>query len=403
MSLLMDVINKLALEIGPRPPGSSEEKEAAYYLNTLFHKRGLNSEVVSFRSMRTFSLTFTIFYLMGILSVAFYPWKPWVALVLGALNALLFLAEINSWRIFGSLLDAWRSRNVIARKPARKTGNRSIILSAHMDSSRSGILFEPPVVYMFRPIFMGGLISLLLIPLLIAAAMVSGLNYFWIAAVLPALFLLSGIVLLMQREIGGSYTAGANDNASAVAVMVALADKYADQPLQYCDLWFVGTGSEESGVIGMINFVKSNRSRLKDPLFINLESLGCGQLYYMEREGMFPSLKADPYLAGLARETAEEKKLPFEAGRFHTILTDNVAVLSRKLPGLTLMGCGPRRLIPHWHRHSDLPENIDEQNLRQALELASGLIEKIDYAESVKVEGAGDSTQGANAGKAENN
>lgn len=382
MSLLMEVVNKLSVEIGPRPPGSEEEKDAANFMNAFFHKRGLSSEVVSFRSLRTFSLTFAIFYFISILAVAFFPWKPWVALVVGLLNALLFLAEINTRRILGTFLDAWRSRNVVARKPAKITGRRSIVISAHLDSSRSGMLFEPPIVYMFRPIFLGGLFCVFLIPLLIASAMITGLHYFWIAAILPALFLLSGILLLLQRELRGSYTAGANDNASAVAVMAALADKFAAEPLNYCELWFVGTGSEESGLIGMINFVKNNRRRLKDPLFINLESLGCGQLYYVEREGMFPTLKADPYLAGLARETAVENNLPFEPGRFHTILTDNVAVLSRKLPGLTLMGCGPRNLIPHWHRHSDLPENIDENNLKQAMELAEGLIKKIDGAEN---------------------
>lgn|GEM_PF-4613941 len=99
---------------------------------------------------------------------------------------------------------------------------------------------------------------------------------------------------------------------------------------------------------------------------------------YIEREGMFPVLRADPYLRNLAEKAAKNKSLPFVAGRFHTILTDNVSVLARRLPGLTLMGCGSDQLIPYWHQSSDILNNIREENLIQAVELVKEMVTLID-------------------------
>ncbi len=380
MSLSMKVTHKLSVEIGPRPPGSPEEKDAANYLDGFFRERGLNSKVTAFSSLRTFSLSYAVFYAIAIISIFLFLIAPWVALILASANFFLFLADINTFRIFSKLFNFWRSHNTVARQPGSGSNRRSIVLSAHLDSSRSGLMFYPPLVYYFRGIYLGGLVCLLTIPLLLTTSLITGLDLLWTISLLPSLFLLSGIILLLQREIWGRYTPGANDNASAVGVMAELADRFAKKPLHNCDLWFVGSGSEESGIIGMTNFLKSHLKELKDPLFINLESLGCGDLYYLEQEGMFPTRRADSYLASLAREIADRKDLPFKAGRFHTILTDNVAVLARKLPGLTLIGYGPRQLIPHWHQSTDLFENIDSKKLDYAVQLAEGMILSIDGA-----------------------
>ena len=132
----------------------------------------------------------------------------------------------------------------------------------------------------------------------------------------------------------------------------------------------------------MTAFLKKYRHELQNPVFINLESLGCGNLYYVEKEGMFPSRKADTHLLNLAGRAAREQNLPFQKGSFRTILTDNVAVLARNLPGITIMGCGPRELIPHWHQDSDRFENVDEGNLQYAVELVAGMIKLLDNEQS---------------------
>jgi hypothetical protein len=378
MSLTVQVLNKLAHDIGPRPPGSLQEEEAARYLHDFFLNRNLDSKVETFHSIRTFSLTYSFFYIVSICSVIIYPWIPWLSVILSALNVLMYILEINTWRNVSRLLSTKTSRNVIAGIAQGKSPLRSIVISAHLDSSRSGALFYPPLVYLFRSIFLGATISLVIIPILLFMALIFENSYIWLAALLPALILFGEVLLLLQREIAGGYTCGANKNASAVAVMAALADYYSRKPLQNCELWFVGTGSEESGAIGMTEFLRRYRKKLKKPLFINLESLGSGNLQYIEQEGMFPVRDADLTLTQIAREAATEYRLPFSPGRFRTMFTDNIPVLSRRLPGITLMGCGERELIPHWHQLSDTVENINHENLETSLDMVKAMLNKID-------------------------
>jgi hypothetical protein len=372
------MVERLSVNIGPRPSASAQEEEAARYLDNFFRERGLESRVISFRSVRTFSLTYAVYYTVSIAAVLLFTRWPAAAVLLASANLLFFVAEINTFHIIGALLARWRSHNTVARLAAASTVKRTVIFSAHLDSSRSGVLFSPPLVSMFRYIFVSGLVSFVLIPCLLATGLIFGHPVFWAFSLFPALSLLAGILLLLQRELFGNYTAGANDNASAVAVLGGLADYFAKNPADNCELYFVGTGSEESGIIGMTHFLKNSRNKLLNPLFINLESLGCGQLKYIEREGMFPALRADPYLRNLAEKAAKNRRLPFVAGRFHTILTDNVSVLARRLPGLTLMGCGPDQLIPYWHQSGDIFHNIREENLIQAVELVKEMVTLID-------------------------
>ena len=385
MSLLLSIVEHLSVNIGPRPSASKQEEEAALYLDRFFRERGLESRVTPFRSVRTFSLTYAIYYAVSIAAVLLFIRWPEAAVFLASANLLFYISEINTFHVLGTLLARRCGYNAVARQAAASTAKRTIIFSAHLDSSRSGILFSPPLVFMFRYIFIGGLTSFVLIPFLLTAGLIYDRPLFWALSLVPAFFLLTGILLLLQREIFGSYTAGANDNASAVAVLGGLADYFAKNPAYDCELYFVGTGSEESGIFGMAHFLKNNRKQLLNPLFINLESLGCGQLKYIEREGMFPVLRADPYLKNLAEQAAKNKGLPFIAGRFHTILTDNVSVLARRLPGLTLMGCGSDQLIPHWHQSSDILENISEEKLIQAVELAKEMVALISRTESVRI------------------
>jgi len=269
MSSLMSIVEHLSVNIGPRPSASAQEEGAARYLDNFFRERGLESRVISFRSVRTFSLTYAVYYAVSIAAVLLFTRWPAAAVLLASLNLLFFVAEINTFHITGALLTRWRSHNTVARLGAASTVKRTVIFSAHLDSSRSGVLFSPPLVFMFRHIFLGGLMSFVLIPCLLAAGLIFDHPIFWVFSLFPAFFLLTGILLLLQREIFGSYTAGANDNASAVAVLGGLADYFAKNPAYNCELYFVGTGSEESGIIGMTHFVKNGRNQFINPLFIN--------------------------------------------------------------------------------------------------------------------------------------
>jgi len=69
MSLLLSIVEHLSVNIGPRPSASAQEEEAARYLDNFFRERGMESRVTSFRSVRTFSLTYGVYYAVSIAAV----------------------------------------------------------------------------------------------------------------------------------------------------------------------------------------------------------------------------------------------------------------------------------------------------------------------------------------------
>jgi Zn-dependent M28 family amino/carboxypeptidase len=84
----------------------------------------------------------------------------------------------------------------------------------------------------------------------------------------------------------GRYSPGANDNASAVGTLLALAERLKDQPLQNTALWLAFTGCEESGCDGMKTLIREHGNMLRDAIFIDVEMVGIGdRLSYIAEEG----------------------------------------------------------------------------------------------------------------------
>lgn len=73
--------------------------------------------------------------------------------------------------------------------------------------------------------------------------------------------------------VGGTTFWGANDNASGVAMLLALADR-----LTAPHVWFVAFGAEEVGLLGSFYFVERHRAELKTLSgMINLDLMGFGE------------------------------------------------------------------------------------------------------------------------------
>jgi Zn-dependent M28 family amino/carboxypeptidase len=73
------------------------------------------------------------------------------------------------------------------------------------------------------------------------------------------------------------YFAGANDNASGVAMLLELAKYYSENPPDY-SVAFMAFGSEEMGILGSMFYTQNPLFPLKDIEFlINLDLIGTGE------------------------------------------------------------------------------------------------------------------------------
>ena len=96
----------------------------------------------------------------------------------------------------------------------------------------------------------------------------------WIGLVL-AIFHFLGWFTGVTADLG-RYSPGANDNASSVGTILALAERLRDQPLQNTEIWLAFTGCEESGCDGMLSLIKEHGNELREALFIDFEMVGIG-------------------------------------------------------------------------------------------------------------------------------
>lgn len=181
------------------------------------------------------------------------------------------------------------------------------------------------------------------------------------------------------------FTAGANDNASAVGMVLALAEEFISHPLQNTRVFAVCTGCEEVQHYGMIDFYKRHRLELKKPTALIFEMLGCASPAWLTKEGIIVPFKADPRLVrmaeGLAEENPEWDAHPAVISGGNTEMAD---ALRSKIPAITIAGITRDGVWPYWHQMADTFNKMNPDLMEKTWNMTRALIDRLD-SESVTV------------------
>jgi acetylornithine deacetylase/succinyl-diaminopimelate desuccinylase-like protein len=257
-------------------------------------------------------------------------------------------------------------------------GAETVVVVAHHDAAHSGLVFHPALPRLFAERFPAlHERSKQSFPIMYAT---------WLGPVLVALGSIFGRVRLQRAgsllaaaaavamaDIGRSEVVpGANDNLSAVAVLVALARSLAERPAPGVRVLLLATGSEESFMEGMQGFIRRHRAEL-DPArttILCLECLGSPNLALVEAEGM---LRMRPYsdaarrrLAGAAQAAGVE----LLRGLRTVAATDALVAMRRGYPAATLASIDQTKFPSNYHWPSDTPENLDWGTIERAFAVA---------------------------------
>ncbi len=312
-----------------------------------------------------------------------------VALRVGGLRgALLALATAVSLERDASGRSPWRRRvigggrgaNAVGRVPAAAQRRATVVLVAHLDAARTGLVWSPAVVRAgaarhVRTRRVEPVMGLQAAGLLAAAA----------AGVLPRTApvrrvpagfaaLACGAAVALNLDIARSPTVpGANDNATGVAAALELARLVAAAPLEHTDLIVALVGGEESGMGGFNAFLRAHAAEL-DPattLVVGLDTLGSGTPILAGAEGAVLTHRYQPQDlarvdagAALAGEPAPER---WRIGAW----TDPLLALHTGLPAVSLLSIGPG-YYPHYHHPSDVPEHVDWASVGACARIALG-------------------------------
>jgi hypothetical protein len=370
----------LTEDIGPRRPGSAAEARAAEWLRAGLEEVGVAARLERFPAYSTFAAPAGVVAGLAV-GAGLLPQRARRLRALLALKATVLgaLEDGLTCRPLARALTRGESRNVVAVvEPAGGAAARTVALVAHMDTSRSGLLFSEALAPHVRR---------LLQAFSLAVAVQGGEGLLCRHAAGRALTraaragILAGLGLLAERELRGEDVPGANDNASGAALTAALAAEASAVPLASTRIVLLVTGAEEAGLLGADDFLRQHNTA--GWLFLNFDGVCApATLRYLPREGLMRTWNADPGLLRIAGELAARRpELGLEPVETPGGLTyDATPVLARGGRALTISA--QDGTIPHYHRPTDDARNIDPDTLTRALEIGRELIAAIDRGEA---------------------
>jgi peptidase M28-like protein len=286
------------------------------------------------------------------------------------------------------------SQNVVSPGPRPEAPAR-LILSAHYDVPRSGWLFGPARVRAgerlgrllgvplgpYRVIFWSLAVLLPILGARLAGVGGAGLS---LVQLIPTLILLVGAFVLAEIQLSGPVP-GANGNASGVATALALVESLADTPPRALDVWVVLAGGEGCLMEGMRAFARAHRRDLEPAttFFVNLDSVGAGELRYVKSEGLAVGFEMDRRVVELcgaiAAAAAEDGDANASEPLAWGIAGDGLPLRLARYPGTTITATAPGASVAvDYRRPTDVPDSIDAAALDRAHAFSLELVRQLD-------------------------
>lgn len=347
-----------------RGTGTHLEAAAASEVESLLTELGYKPELQRFRAPRDTLYLGPALVMSCFVVAAFFGWRyPWLGLLLCVVSLVPMVGEMLGARIdFDLLLPMAPSQNVIARLPAAGMRRRTLVVSAHYDTQRASLLFHPRFIPCTQAYFYLAYAGLLVIPAALAGRWLTmGAAWTSILLAVGAGLSAANALFLLFCRMTGRYGNGANDNASGASLLLSLAARYQGRPLPDTQLVFLFTGAEEVGTRGMKRFLRDCGLHRAGTYFINLDNLGAGALHYLTGEGMLVRKPYSPELISLARAMASEHGLK---PRSNLLLpTDALPPALAGYQAISFLAFWPDGSLPHYHWHTDRPEQIDREAL----------------------------------------
>jgi hypothetical protein len=331
-----------------------------------------------------------------------YWWPLGIGAALGALSGLLAL---RGRRLLAALLGAIGAGGIAAdfppgKRPLRRllprrttynvvcelgdpAAERTIVLIAHHDAAHSGLVFHPAIPQIgdrlgliertdTSPMLMAPVVGG---PLLAALGALTG----W-----RPLSKLGGLLGLgsvaAMAEIGArDVVPGANDNGTAVVALLALAERFREEPPQGIRVVLLSVGSEESFSEGIKAFGERHFGELprESTFFLCLETLGSPHLLVLRAEGF---LKLHDYpeksLALMDGLADEQGIFLFPNLRLHNG-TDGLEPLAAGYESAVLASCTDLKQPANYHWWHDLAENVNFETVADGVRLAEATVRRL--------------------------
>ena len=365
-----------------RGPGTEAERRVAQHLRGRLEALGRETDVESTWIRPNWPLAHTAYALLGIVASVVSTASPVAGIVFAAIAFVAAIADLSGRLHTGRMLTGRRgSQNVTSREGGDRPG--TLVLVAHYDAAHAGFAYGSLArigrrVGAFRPLVLA-LATVLATAILRSA----GIDHTAVTIVqfIATIALILALPLLIDIGLS-SVVPGASDNASGVATVLRLAERYGDD-LEHFDVWVLLTGGEEALGEGMRAWTRRHRRELDATrtIFLNVDTVGSGTVRYTRREGPLVGGSPHPRLVALAAQIAEEDA---EEGRYGArpvavrAVTDALVARRAGFPAITITCRDDDDTAANLHRHSDTPAAVEDAALERVFGFCSELIELID-------------------------
>jgi hypothetical protein len=307
-----------------------------------------------------------------------------LAALAGAVGAAAIYDDVGGGRLwFRRLLPRRPTYNVVAEL-GEPSAERTVVFIAHHDAAHSGLVFHPalprismkliPRVHATANQSIPILFGVFLGPMVLALWGLTGLR----ALRGIGTFLATGATAAMADIGSRPVVPGANDNLSAVAVLVALAQALSERPPDGVRVILLSTGSEESFMEGMQGFIARHAAALTTAWteFVCLECVGSPQLCVVEGEGML-RMRLYPQSSREALATAGERAgVRLHRGLRTVAATDGLIALRAGYRTCTLGGIDETKFPANYHWPSDVPDNLSWDSVERALKVCEAYVRR---------------------------
>jgi len=373
-------IEYLAGRLPHRGANTENERIAAEYLRDRLLTLTPQTEIEDFHSVDTYTYLFAAYYIEFLIVAALATWLPWVGLAYGTVVFVMYIAEFTGYSVMSRFLPQYETQNVMARFLSRDP-KRLLIVTSHYDSPKATSFTDPARAHWLRWAHLAIVTCMLLVLVSCAAdgmAVLEGSDYrvdIWIRWTCVAV-LMSAAMTLYLGESNSEFVPGAVNNASGVAVLLQLAERLKETPPERTDVWLVATGSKETWLNGMRQFMLGLRLDKTRTHFLNVAHVGAGDLRYVTGEGMMHLFPSSKELIREARALAPEygaKPL-----KYRGFPTDALIPLTRGYKAMSVMATGAHGLPAHWNWHSDAVSVVKMDVLARAAGYVEAIVRRLD-------------------------
>jgi hypothetical protein len=280
------------------------------------------------------------------------------------------------------LLPRHKAHQVVAEIGSSAAG-RTLVIHAHHDAAHPGLIFHPAIPKLadrvgfiernntspplLAPVIGG--------PLAVAAGALTGQRWLtWTGTVLSV-----GSVAAFADIGAREAVPGANDNATGVAVLIALARALAERPLDDTRVLLLST-SEEALCEGMQRFAERHFGELprERTFFLAIDTVGSPHLLVLRGEGMMGMRDYPAAALELVDELAAEQGIGLVPNLRLRNATDGVFPLRAGYPCASLCSCTDLKQPANYHWPTDVPENVDYGTVADAVRLTEALVRRLD-------------------------